>query len=811
MLSSGSSEWRRTLEAAAVAAVLAPFGAAMASAAAGTESPPAGTAEPALAPAETPAPSDLAALLDDYRSLRPAPRGIPVRAWTGLVGHLELAFTGGTLFPLITRDGAVLGFLFDGTGRYYYRSEDPADRLVLAANCARETSAPIYYNHTVGDAFRRAVIFFAVPLFQDLLRTPPGDGPPITPGQVSDFDRIWKRIEMTYLEFDHLAAEARLNGGERQYVYGEFEGGRETAGYILDSVGEFTERLVLFRKVQGADIRFIRPLSQQEIRGGPRTHPASLQLKEARIEVSTEDNRSASIVSDLSLVATVDQVRVARLNLVNNRDPDHYDWASQANRLVVRRVSDAGGRALPFSHRYHQILVQLPAPLGRGEAQALRFETEGEILTGMHGRRYDNYFDLLSDAWFPQPSSWNSGSFTTTLKVKTRSPFRPIASGETVVFREQDGAYELETRSTAAATDIVVFAGKYRTSEEQVGGLTIRAHGYAAALQESLEKMPRVAGRLLRYYGDALGAYPFGDLDIIEVPVQQDFASGGFIVAFGIAPASIVLLTSEAFNPFQGAHGPGRSGAAYLSRGVNARLAHEIAHQWFPHQAMPASSRDVWLSESFAEYLSGLAMSASAPDERQAETFPQMFSEWQFQARACKSVGSLETASMLGGENAYRDYRCLVYNRGPLVLHMLRTLAGNEKFFAILRRFLERGREGPVTTDDFRIAVEEVLGTDMKWFFEQWYRQGGIPEIKVDHRVEPAANGTFVLTGKARQAQGPAFRKIHIPLVLEMEGGARELRLVFQERPVEEFRFDLEEKPRKVSVDPYRNNLAEYR
>jgi len=47
----------------------------------------------------------------------------------------------------MSRQGAVLGFFFDGAGRYYYRTEDPADRLVIAANCARETTAPIYYNH----------------------------------------------------------------------------------------------------------------------------------------------------------------------------------------------------------------------------------------------------------------------------------------------------------------------------------------------------------------------------------------------------------------------------------------------------------------------------------------------------------------------------------------------------------------------------------------------------------------------------------------------------------------------------------------
>jgi aminopeptidase N len=289
------------------------------------------------------------------------------------------------------------------------------------------------------------------------------------------------------------------------------------------------------------------------------------------------------------------------------------------------------------------------------------------------------------------------------------------------------------------------------------------------------------------------------------------------------------MLSSDAYNPyklraqlnayrdFMNTHrsdASSRSGGADswgISRGVNSRLAHEIAHQWFPHQAMPATARDTWLSESFAEYLSGLAMSMAQTEGRDMEGYRQQFAGWQFEAKACKDVGSLETATMLGGSSGYREYACLVYNRGPLVLHMLHTLVGNEKFFAILKRFLERGKAGPVTSEDLRQAAEAVLQADMAWFFDQWVRQGGIPEITVEYRVSAGPDDTFVLSGRVAQADGPSFKKIHIPFVLEMGGDRRDLRLLFQDQPVKEFRFDLPGKPKKVSIDPAQNNLAVYR
>jgi aminopeptidase N len=117
---------------------------------------------------------------------------------------------------------------------------------------------------------------------------------------------------------------------------------------------------------------------------------------------------------------------------------------------------------------------------------------------------------------------------------------------------------------------------------------------------------------------------------------------------------------------------------------------------------------------------------------------------------------------------------------------------------------------GPATTRDFRRAAERVIGRDLGWFFDQWIRQGGIPEITVEPRLEQSPEGGWVLAGQAIQDPGPEFKKIHIPLFLDFGKGPPEVRLVFQEQPTTEFRFELESKPRKVQVDPADNNLAIY-
>ena len=57
-----------------------------------------------------------------------------------------------------------------------------------------------------------------------------------------------------------------------------------------------------------------------------------------------------------------------------------------------------------------------------------------------------------------------------------------------------------------------------------------------------------------------------------------------------------------------------------------------------------------------------------------------------------------------------RVFRALVYNKGAMVLHMLRRLVGDDKFFEGLRQFYGTWKFRKAGTDDFRRAMEKALG-----------------------------------------------------------------------------------------------------
>src|SRR5262249_62326882 len=102
----------------------------------------------------------------------------------------------------------------------------------------------------------------------------------------------------------------------------------------------------------------------------------------------------------------------------------------------------------------------------------------------------------------------------------------------------------------------------------------------------------------------------------------------------------------------------------YFSWGINARLAHEVAHQWFGHKIFPSSYRDWWIVESGAEYMAGMAMAATQPQENLVTGFPRMLAGWQSGAKQC--AGSpVESANLLQGDAGSLERFCLLYQKGP--------------------------------------------------------------------------------------------------------------------------------------------------
>ena len=84
-------------------------------------------------------------------------------------------------------------------------------------------------------------------------------------------------------------------------------------------------------------------------------------------------------------------------------------------------------------------------------------------------------------------------------------------------------------------------------------------------------------------------------------------------------------------------------------------------------------------------------------------------------------------------ENKEDLFDAVSYNKGGMILHMLRKYIGDEAFFEGIHRYLKENMYGTAEVAQLRMVFESVSGKDLKWFFDQWFYGAGHPVVRVSH------------------------------------------------------------------------------
>jgi hypothetical protein len=162
-------------------------------------------------------------------------------------------------------------------------------------------------------------------------------------------------------------------------------------------------------------------------------------------------------------------------------------------------------------------------------------------------------------------------------------------------------------------------------------------------------------------------------------------------------------------------------------------LAHEIAHQYWGNAVGWENYHEQWISEGFAQYFAVLYAERTKPRNE----FEGVLRQLRRTAASYTRDGPVWLGYRLGHlQGDGRVFRALVYNKGALVLHMLRRLLGDDVFFQGMRRFYRDSKFRKVGTGDVRRAFETESGQSLERFFERWIIGAEIPTVRVAWRVE---------------------------------------------------------------------------
>ncbi len=157
-------------------------------------------------------------------------------------------------------------------------------------------------------------------------------------------------------------------------------------------------------------------------------------------------------------------------------------------------------------------------------------------------------------------------------------------------------------------------------------------------------------------------------------------------------------------------------------------IFHELFHHWFGDLVTCESWSNLPLNESFANYSELLwAEHRFGPD---GAGYIQRRELEQYLAEAEGKQVPLIRLRYQQREDMFDSHS---YAKGGRVLHLLRSVVGDEAFFASLKLYLERHKFKTAEISDLRLAFEEVTGQDLNWFFDQYFLRPGHADLTVSH------------------------------------------------------------------------------
>jgi len=229
---------------------------------------------------------------------------------------------------------------------------------------------------------------------------------------------------------------------------------------------------------------------------------------------------------------------------------------------------------------------------------------------------------------------------------------------------------------------------------------------YAASFLEFFE----------RYFGIK---YPLPKLDLIAVP---DFSAGAMENWGAITFRETALLGDE------------KSSVSAKQR-IAEVVAHELVHQWFGDLVTMRWWNDLWLNESFAEFMSYKAMESVMPEW---EMMTQYIAGVVGTAFAADQLASTHPISVRLKTAAEVDqiFDEISYNKGGAVLRMLEGYAGNEIFRKGLNIYLRKNSYSNAEKYDLWNAIDSAArGSGRKLFVpdvaRSWIDNKGYPSIEV--------------------------------------------------------------------------------
>ncbi len=316
------------------------------------------------------------------------------------------------------------------------------------------------------------------------------------------------------------------------------------------------------------------------------------------------------------------------------------------------------------------------------------------------------------------------------------APAGMVALSNTPVEREEALANGM-TRTTFATTPplptyLVAFAvGPFEVVEAGTSrsGVPLRVVTPRGRTREAAYAA-EITAEVLAFVEDYMGMpYPYAKLDSLAIPRTVTFSAMEHpgLVVYG---QTFMLFDPDTITDEQREW--------YL--GI---AAHELAHQWFGNYVTPAWWDDLWLNESFATWIGAKAVRALEPAwSAPPSVYPRMNALVSDGLASARMIRQPVTTS----DDILDAFDGITYSKGGWVLAMFEATAGEDRFRAAIRRYLEAHAWGVATADDFLAALNAEVGADTATALRTFVEQAGAPVVTASLACDAGAAPVVTLT-----------------------------------------------------------------
>ena len=390
--------------------------------------------------------------------------------------------------------------------------------------------------------------------------------------------------------------------------------------------------------------------------------------------------------------------------------------------------------------------------------------------------------------WFPTIDKPNERC-SQEMFITVENRFSTLSNGKLISSKENaDGTRTDYWKQDLTHTPylFMMAIGEYAVVEDKWQNLDVNYY-VEPEYKEDAKAIFNHTPEMLEFFSELLDyKYPW---DKYSQVVVRDFVSGAMENTTASVYGDFIQKTSEEL----------------IDNHNDNIVAHEMFHHWFGDLVTCENWANLTLNEGFANYSEYLWQEhkyglASAEHHRNDEM------KTYFES----SLNNTHPLIHYSYEDKEDMFDAHSYNKGGLVLHMLRNILGDEAFFKSLSKYLHDNEFTAVEVDELRLAFEDTTGKDLNWFFDQWYLTEGHPILEVEYDFDFNTN---ILKINVAQVQEESDHKYVYQLPVEAaiyykDGTIENYPLVINNRN-QTFEIQLEREPAVSVLDGNRYLLAE--